>query len=64
MLDGWRASDICGILGTDPPRVSDLRRGRLERFSLETLIRFASRMRRRVELVVVVDKSERRGSVP
>ena len=31
------------LLGTDQPRVSDLRNGKLERFSLERLIRFAAR---------------------
>jgi predicted XRE-type DNA-binding protein len=38
-------------IGTDQPRVSDLRRGRLERFSLETLIRFLSRLRCRPKLL-------------
>ena len=65
LLAGWRASDICDRIGTEAARVSDLRRGRLERFSLETLIRYLTRLRRRVDLVVVVVESpKRRGSVP
>jgi predicted XRE-type DNA-binding protein len=44
------AWDIAIAIGTDQPRVSDLRRGKLDRFSLETLIRYAHRLRRRVVL--------------
>jgi predicted XRE-type DNA-binding protein len=51
-LAGWRASDVCELLRTDPARVSNLRRGRLERFSLETLIRYCTRLGRRVDLVI------------
>ena len=40
-------SFIAFTIGTDQPRVSDLRRGNLRRFSLETLIRYAHRLRRR-----------------
>jgi predicted XRE-type DNA-binding protein len=38
------------LMRTDLPRVSDLRRGRLERFSLETLIRYATRLGLDIEL--------------
>ena len=51
-LAGWRAADIAGVIGTEPARISDLRRGDLTRFSLETLIRFVTRLRYRVELCV------------
>jgi predicted XRE-type DNA-binding protein len=61
LLEGWRASDICDRIGTTPARVSDLRRGDLRRFSLESLIRFLDGFRRRVELSVVVVKFGRRG---
>jgi predicted XRE-type DNA-binding protein len=37
-------------LGTDQARVSDLRRGRLERFSLEKLILFLTNLGLRVEI--------------
>lgn len=43
-LDGWSQSQAAALLDTDQPRVSDLRRDRLARFSLEQLIRFAARM--------------------
>ena len=40
------------LLRTDRARVSNLRRGRLDRFSLEQLIRFAIRVEGTVELRV------------
>jgi predicted XRE-type DNA-binding protein len=40
---GSNQVDAAMLLGTDQPRVSDLRRGRLERFSLEQLLRFVAR---------------------
>ena len=42
-LDGWPQAEAAEIIGTDQPRLSDLRKGRLARFSLEQLIRFGSR---------------------
>ncbi|HVF39184.1 MAG TPA: XRE family transcriptional regulator, partial [Gemmatimonadaceae bacterium] len=41
-------------LGIDQPRASNLQHRRLERFSLETLIRLVSRLERRVDLKVTV----------
>ena len=64
LLDGWRASDICDSIGTAAARISDLRRGRLERFSLEALIRYLARLRRRVDVVVTVASSKRREPAP
>lgn len=52
-LEGWRTADIATLLRTDQPRVSELRRGVLDRFSLETLIRFANRARYDVTLTLV-----------
>ena len=52
LLAGWNADDIAYMIGTDRPRVSELRRGKLDRFSLETLIRYVSRLRHRVDLVI------------
>jgi predicted XRE-type DNA-binding protein len=48
----WQQSVAAGAIGTDQPRMSDLERNRLERFSLETLIRLLARIDHRVELVV------------
>jgi predicted XRE-type DNA-binding protein len=42
-LDGWTQGNAASFIGTDQPRVSDLRKGRLERFSLEQLIRLIAR---------------------
>jgi len=52
LLQGWNADDIATRIGTDRPRVSELRRGKLERFSLETLIRYLDRLRHRVDITV------------
>src|SRR5437868_11822648 len=51
-LDGWSQVNAAWWIGSDQGRVSDLRRNKLERFSVEQLIRFLSRVDRRVELVV------------
>jgi hypothetical protein len=40
-LGRGNAHDVAAVLGTDQPRISDLRRGKLDRFSLETLLRYA-----------------------
>jgi hypothetical protein len=52
LLAPWNADDAAYMLGTDRSRVAELRRGKLDRFSLETLIRYLARMRKRVELRV------------
>ena len=51
--------DIAVAMGTDPPRVSEIRRGKLDRFSLETLIRYAHRLRRKT----VISFEQRRFNV-
>ncbi|HVX41869.1 MAG TPA: XRE family transcriptional regulator [Gemmatimonadaceae bacterium] len=52
LVTGWNSDDIGAIIGTDRARISELRRGKLDRFSLETLIRFLDRLRCTVELRV------------
>jgi len=52
LLEGWNADDVAAVIGTDRPRVSELRRGKLDRFSLETLIRYLTRLGQHVELHV------------
>jgi hypothetical protein len=49
--------DLGALLGTDRFRIADLRRGRLARFSLETLLRFLVRAGLRVE--IRVERAER-----
>jgi predicted XRE-type DNA-binding protein len=42
-LDGWRQDYAGAFIGTTAARVSNLRNGRLDPFSLERLIRFIAR---------------------
>jgi len=49
---GWSQIYAADLLGTDQPRVSDLRRGRLDRISLEQLIRLLGRVGGSIELRV------------
>ena len=58
-LDGWTQVNAAELLRTDQPRVSDLRNGRLHRFSLEKLIRFAARLRADVTVDVRWDPHKR-----
>jgi len=44
--------DLASLPGTDRLRIANLRRGRLDRFSLETLLRFLVRAGLRFELRV------------
>lgn len=50
LLARWSAHDVAVLIGTDARRVMEIRRGKLDRFSLETLIRFLARLGERVEL--------------
>jgi predicted XRE-type DNA-binding protein len=52
LLAGWNADDVAVLIGTDRPRISELRRGKLDRFSLETLIRYLVRLGHRVDVTV------------
>ncbi len=52
-ISGWAsARDAAVLLGTQRARIVDIRSGRLERFSLETLLRYLVRAGARVELRV------------
>ncbi len=50
LVDGWNSDDIAALLRTDRSRIAELRRGKLDRFSLETLMRFLTRLGARAEL--------------
>ena len=50
IVTGWNGNDIAYVLGTDRFRIAELRRGKLDRFSLETLLRFLARAGRQIEL--------------
>jgi len=51
-VDGWSQNFAAAPLGTDQPRLSDLRRGRLDRFSLAQLTRFVARVDGTIEIHV------------
>ena len=53
LVSGWNGDDIAAFLGTDRSRIAELRREKLDRFSLETLIRYATKLSRRVDLTIV-----------
>ena len=67
LVAGWNADDIAYLLGTDRSRIAELRRGKLDRFSLERLIRFLARAGQIVELRVTAPvrpyRQARRGNV-
>jgi predicted XRE-type DNA-binding protein len=48
------------LVGTDARRVMEIRRGKLDRFSLETLIRYLARLGQRVDLRVTGGVAPRR----
>jgi predicted XRE-type DNA-binding protein len=51
-MGGWSQSWAASYLGTQQPRVSDLRAGKLGRFSLEKLIRMLARIDHGVALEI------------
>jgi predicted XRE-type DNA-binding protein len=54
-LEGWTQFNAASLLCTVQPRVSNLRRGRLERFSLEQLVRYLARIGGSVALELTWD---------
>jgi predicted XRE-type DNA-binding protein len=52
LIEGYSAGIAAAHMGVNHRRVCDIRAGRLERFSLETLIRFAAHLGCRVDLSV------------
>ena len=50
LIDGSSPTNVYFRLGIDQPRVSELRRRKLDRFSLESLIRFVHRLDQHVEI--------------
>ncbi len=51
--NGWTQAQAAGHLGIGQSRVSDLVRGKYDKFSLDMLITLATRAGRQVELAVV-----------
>jgi predicted XRE-type DNA-binding protein len=59
VIEGWNRANVAVLMHTDPARVSDLRHGKLERFSVESLIRFLARVRHQVSVTVVSERELR-----
>jgi predicted XRE-type DNA-binding protein len=55
LIATYHQAFAASILGLDQPRASDLTHGRLERFSLQKLIRILARVDRPVVITVVHD---------
>jgi predicted XRE-type DNA-binding protein len=51
LLEGWTQEYAADFLGARQPRMSELRRGRLDRFTLDRLVRYLSRLHRDIEIV-------------
>jgi predicted XRE-type DNA-binding protein len=59
LVSRYNGDDAGALLGTDRARIADLRHGKLARFSLQTLIRYAARLGCRIELRVTKRTFER-----
>ena len=53
LVGGWEQYTAARAIGTTQPRMCNLKHGRLERFSLERLIRFLAQIEQSVEITVV-----------
>ena len=59
VMHGWTTTELVFRVRIDQPRISDLRRGRLERISLERLIRWLAELNHRVDVTVSEDGGRR-----
>ena len=64
LFEGWNIFDVAAHVGTDARRITEIKRGQLERFSLETLIRYLARMHRVVELRITKEFPTQRRPKP
>jgi predicted XRE-type DNA-binding protein len=62
LMQGWRTTELRARMRIDQPRISDLRRGRLDRFSLDRLVRLVHDLDHRVELSVKPNERRQRGT--
>jgi predicted XRE-type DNA-binding protein len=51
LLDGWTQEYAANFMGATQSRMSELRRGKLERFSLDRLVRYLARLGREIQIV-------------
>jgi predicted XRE-type DNA-binding protein len=49
---GWTQADAAGHCGVTQPRINDLLRGRISRFSLDALVNIAAALGRRVHIAL------------
>lgn len=49
---GWTQAEAAGHCGVTQPRINDLLRGRISRFSLDALVNIASALGRRVHVAL------------
>ena len=59
VMHGWTTTELVFRVRIDQPRISDLRRGRLERISVERLIRWLAELNHRVDVTVSEDRGRR-----
>jgi hypothetical protein len=52
LVERWSRGDAAALIGVERERIAEICRGKLDRFSLERLIRFLARAGARVELRV------------
>lgn len=60
---GWSQTVAATNLGITQPRVSDLLRGKISKFSLDALVNIAARIGLHTELVITVDQPAQHRSV-
>lgn len=58
--NGASQTEVANTLGVTQPRLNDLLRGRIDKFSLDALVNMIARTGRGVELAIVPKKSRRR----
>ena len=49
---GWTPAEAAGALGVKQPRISELRKGKIEKFSVDLLLRYLARLGKRVDFKV------------
>ena len=50
--EGWKQTDAAAHCGVTQPRINDLLRGRVSRFSLDALVRIVTSLGRRVRVEI------------
>jgi len=60
LVTGWYGDDIAYVLKSERSRIAELRREKLDRFSLETLIRYLTRLDWGVEIKLIPPRSRAR----